>query len=55
MTFSPAILRKVWYSPSINLGLRATSAIVLFLGLGVLSNQTTIAMTALMTLSLIHI
>ncbi|MCK8071415.1 FUSC family protein [Vibrio sp. 1CM23M] len=50
MTFSPAILRKVWYSPSINLGLRATSAIVLFLGLGVLSNQTTIAMTALMTM-----
>ncbi|MGF1876949.1 FUSC family protein [Photobacterium frigidiphilum] len=50
MTFSPAILRKIWYSPSINLGLRATSAIVLFLGLGVLSNQISIAMTALMTM-----
>ena len=50
MTFSPAILRKIWYSPSINLGFRATSAIVLFLGLGVLSNQISIAMTALMTM-----
>ncbi|MDN2665292.1 FUSC family protein [Vibrio sp. 14N.309.X.WAT.E.F5] len=50
MTFSPAILRKIWYSPSINLGLRATSAIVLFLGLGVLSNHLNIAMTALMTM-----
>ncbi len=39
MTFSPAILRKVWYSPSINLGLRATSAIVLFLGLGVFESN----------------
>lgn len=50
MTFSPAILRKIWYSPSINLGLRATSAIVLFFGLGLLSNHINIAMTALMTM-----
>lgn len=50
MTISPAILRKVWYSPSINLGLRATSAIVIFIGLGVLFHQVNIAMTALMTM-----
>ncbi len=50
MTLSPAFLRKIWYSPSVNLGLRATSAIVLFLGLGVLFNQINLAMTALMTM-----
>ncbi|MEF1304123.1 hypothetical protein QTO17_19730, partial [Vibrio owensii] len=50
MTLSPAFLRKIWYSPSVNLGLRATSAIVLFMGLGVLFNQINLAMTALMTM-----
>ncbi len=50
MTTSPAILRKVWYSPSINLGLRATSAIVIFIGLGVLFDHINLAMTALMTM-----
>ncbi|CAH0537393.1 FUSC family protein [Vibrio marisflavi] len=52
MTFYPSIKisRKVWYLPSLNLGLRATSAIILFLALGILFNHVSITIVALTTL-----
>ncbi|WP_341489664.1 FUSC family protein [Photobacterium damselae subsp. damselae] len=44
------LFRQMWYSPQINTGIRAFSAIVLIMGIGAIVGEINSAMTALMTL-----
>ncbi|WP_408669380.1 FUSC family protein [Photobacterium angustum] len=50
MLMLSSVVRKIWYTPSVNFGFRAFSAMLMIISLGLISGQVNYAMTALMTL-----